>query len=275
MRAGWCRENVLLGNLRLGLFGMIDPAIEDLGVNPDGLSPDAIVAHLDRRIEETLGEIQSLDGWAVLTDPATPIALVQEILREIYVKIIGYQNEQVEAAVCAIAQMPRSMKVAWFDEMLHHQAEEFDHGEMAVRDFIGYGGTEAEARVRPQSPTAFAVAAVWRNFVHKRQPFMYLGAIYLFEALTPLITGRAMQMLAGRGLAPTGLEFITHHATADIEHADSMKGLIAEVAFAYPEAKRPMLYGFEHFKAVYPLPCWAAAARRAQARVERRAEAAE
>lgn len=146
---------------------------------------------------------------------------------------------------------------------------------MALRDYVAYGGREEVARKRPQSPTSFAVSAVWRNFVHKREPFMYLGAIYLFEALTPIVTGRAMKILAGRGLPPTGLEFIAHHATADIEHADGMRQLIAEVAAAYPESKARMLYGFEHFAAIYPLPCWEAAKHRAASRFALRMDAAE
>lgn len=248
--------------------------LEDLGIDPDSLSPEAVVAHLDQRILETVVAIEASEAWAVVTGHATPRAITEEVLKEIYLEICMYQNDQVEAAICVIAQMPRTMKPAWFDEMLHHQAEEFDHGEMAFRDYRACGGLEEVGRRRPMSPSAFAVSAVWRNFVHKREPFMYLGAIYLFEALTPIVTGKAMSILAGRGLAPSGLEFITHHATADIEHASSMRELIAEIAAAYPESKSRILYGFEHFAHIYPLPCWEAARRRAMGRFVSTADAA-
>lgn len=249
--------------------------LEDLAIDPSVLPPDGVVDHLDHAINDLMEEIEASRLWTIITDPATPDALVREILKEIYLEIVMYQPDAIEGAVRAIAQFPRQMPVAYWDEMLHHQVEEFDHGEMALRDYKGFGGDEAFARARFQSPSSFAVAAVWNQFAHKRDPFMYLGAVYLFDGLTPVVTQRAAAMLSSRKLSSSGLEFITHHATADVEHADQIKQLIIDVLERYPDKKASVVYGFEHFRHVYPLPCWNAALRRASMSTHATALAAE
>ena len=248
---------------------------EDLAVDPTVLSPDGVVDHLDRGISDLMKEIEASPLWQTITDPATSDLFVREVLKEIYLEIFLYQPDAIEGAVRAIAQFPRQMPVAYWDEMLHHQVEEFDHGEMALRDYKGFGGDEAFARTRFQSPSSFAIAAVWNHFAHKRDPFMYLGAVYLFDGLTPIVTQRAGAALSGRKLPSNGLEFITHHATADIEHADQIKKLIIDVLASYPNRKCSVVYGFEYFRHVYPLPCWNAAMKRASMRTSPTALAAE
>lgn len=192
-----------------------------------------------------------------------PVSETIGILKEIYLEISMYQPDAIEAAMASIAQFPRAMPVALIDEMLHHQIEEFDHGEMAVRDYLAMGGSEKDVRGRPQSPSAFAVAAIWRNITHKRNPFAYLGAVYLFDALTPVVTDEVRVHLAKRIGTSEGLEYIVHHATADIEHEEQIRKLILDVASLYPEKIESIIYSFEYFAFVYPLPCWTAAMRRA------------
>lgn len=243
---------------------------EDFEFDAASASPEDLAKWLDQRVQEVLSEVERTDVWKAVVGGAKSIEFVVQVLQEIYLEIVMYQPDAIEAAVASIGQMPRDMPVAWFDEMLHHQVEEFDHGEMALRDYVALGGIQDAARSRPQSPSAFAVAAVWRNITHKRNPFVYLGAVYLFDALTPIVTERAKVALAKAFQKNKGLEFITHHATADIEHADKIRQLIIDVAQRYPEQKQAIAYGFEYFAHVYPAPVWSSAMRR----VERRAAAA-
>lgn len=217
---------------------------EDLGYDPSSFTPPELLAALDRGVAVIMAEIEGSALWRTLTDPATPDAVVRDTLREIYLEIAMYQPSAIEGAVRAIAQFPRQMPVVWWDEMLQHQVEEFDHGEMALRDYGAFGGDIAAARARPPSPSAFAVAATWTMIAERRDPFLYLGAVYLFDALTPIVTARAAAALAGRNLPAAGLEFITHHATADIAHAEQIGRLIEGVAGRYPEGKPSIAYGF-------------------------------
>jgi hypothetical protein len=237
--------------------------LDDLQIDPDSLSGSGLLAHLTNRIDDTLAEVHSSEPWRAVIESATPLPTVIEILKQIYLEIVMYQPDSIAAALWAIGQMPRSLPVPWIEEMLHHQAEEFDHNEMALRDYVGFGGDEAFARSRRMSPSAFAIAGVWNYIAAKRDPFVYLGAVYLFDALTPIVTEQVRHVLHQRKISASGLEFIDHHATADVEHARQISQLIRDVAELHPEARASICYGFEYFHHVYPLPAWNAAYRRA------------
>jgi hypothetical protein len=149
--------------------------------------------------------------------------------------------------------------------MLFHQSDEFDHGEMALKDYIGLGGNEAEARKLPMSPGAFAAAGTWWMIAHLRKPFMYLGALYLFEGLTPIVTAAIKCALMKKGLDQSSLGYIEFHSTEDIKHANLVKHLISQVVTKYPEAEQDIKYGYECFRFVYPIPVWQCAYERALA----------
>ncbi len=240
--------------------------LEEFGIDATRMSGDALLARFDARIKTILADVQRSPVWAAVMSNDEPLDVVIDVLREIYLEIVMYQPDAIEGAIAAIAQFPRTMPVIWFEEMLHHQVEEFDHGEMALRDYIALGGDEQEARARRQSPSAFAVAAMWHNIVHDRDPFLYLGAVYLFEGLTPIITGQVKDHLNNRIGSFQGLEFIGHHATADLEHTRQIQQLIREIVAHYPDNVESLIYGFEYFAHVYPLPVWTAALQRARRR---------
>ena len=238
----------------------------DLGFNPDDLTPDQVLAFLDQRIEDVLSDFKASEIWQLISGPSSDPAMVREFMKEIYLEIIMYQPDVIEATIAVIAQMPRTMDVSMFEEMLHHQAEEFDHGEMAMRDYLGLGGDEQFARSRRMSPTAFSTAAVWRMLAHMRDPFAYLGALYPFEGLTPIVTEMVKGHLRQKGFQDNSIEFVDYHSTADLEHTKMVKELILQIAKAYPQAKASICYGIEYFLAVYPMPGWTAALNRARQR---------
>lgn len=233
--------------------------IQDLGFNPAELSGKEIVAFLDKRIQEILVDIQASPFWKAITDPTADPQVVVDIMREIYLEIVMYQPDVIEATIAIIGQFPRYIPATLIEEMLHHQAEEFDHGEMALRDYLNLGGSEEFARNRRMSPSSFQVAAMWRFLAHKRDPFAYLGALYPFEGLTPIVTGMIKELLKEKGMPRNTLTFIEYHATADLEHTDLVKEMIEKIADEYPESRTSICYGIEYFLSVYPLPVWQAA----------------
>ncbi len=111
-------------------------ANDDLGFDPTLLDGEGLARHLELRVQQTLDEVLSSNVWRILSNPRTEMPLVLEILKEVYLEIFMYQPDSIEAAIASIGQMPRSMPPALVEEMLHHQVEEFDHGEMALRDFL-------------------------------------------------------------------------------------------------------------------------------------------
>ncbi len=228
-------------------------------------SADSVVQHLEARIGTLFEEVQTTDMWQVLTAPDTEPELVRSIMREVYLEIFSYNASIVEATIALIGQMPRSMPPRWLKSMLHHQADEFDHGEMGLKDYVALGGDEAMARARRISPQSSAAAGVWWMMVHQRDPFAYLGAEYLFESLTPMLAERVQPFLEKKGMSEESLGFIEFHAKEDISHTNLMRQLIRDVVGRYPEAAESIVYGLECFLAVYPIPVWRAAYDRAMA----------
>jgi pyrroloquinoline quinone (PQQ) biosynthesis protein C len=98
-----------------------------------------------------------------------------------------------------------------------------------------------------------------------RDPFAYLGALYPFEGLTPIISARVKAILAGKQYPDNALEYIEFHSTEDIKHANLIKALIEETVQRYPEAERSIKEGINRFLAVYPIPVWTTAYERAKA----------
>lgn len=222
-----------------------------------------IISWLEQRIQALVWRIQAEEFWRVLMDPATPPALVQAIMKEVYLEIVGYQPHVIEAAIASIGQMPRSMEPRMVRAMLFHQTDEFDHGEMALRDYVGMGGDEQYARRRRMSPPSFTAAGTWWMIAHLRDPFAYLGALYLFEGLTPTVTGLVQGRLREKGFTDRTLEFVEFHATEDIKHTSLVHHLIAESVEKFPEALESVKYGYDCFEAVYPIPVWRCAYERA------------
>lgn len=218
-----------------------------------------IIEWLDDRTNDLIKGIQQCEFWDCIVNSHANPELAQNFMRQVYLEIVGYQPHVIEAAIAAIAQMPRSMSPRHVKSMLLHQGDEWDHGEMALWDYVGMGGDEAAARAARMSPEAFAVAGIWWMIAQQRDPFAYLGALYLFEGLTPTITGMAKEHLLRKGMSANTLEYIEFHSTEDIKHANLVKHLISEVARQYPDSVESMRHGFLCFEAVYPIPLWTAA----------------
>ena len=51
----------------------------------------------------------------------------------------------------------------------------------------------------------------------------------------------------------------------DVKHANLVHFLISEISTAYPTSVKSIRHGFNCFRAVYPIPLWRAAFRRAKA----------
>jgi hypothetical protein len=224
----------------------------------------ALMAALDARMQTVLRDVESREFWQVATSPQTDLRLVRLIMREVYLEIYSYQAHAIEGALAAIARFPRSVPVRMIKSMLRHQAEEFDHGEMALRDYVQLGGNEDYARHQHRiSSASFAAASIWRMIGDYADPFSYLGALYPFEGLTPIVSDRIKAALVPRNFPVSALEFVEFHSTEDPKHTELIRHLIQETATRFPEADAAIRDGIERFLAVYPVPIWETAYRRA------------
>lgn len=123
---------------------------------------------------------------------------------------------------------------------------------------------ENYARIEhPISPAAYSVASIWRMIATMRDPCAYLGALYPFEGLTPIVSERVKTLLRQRGFPESALNFVEFHSTEGPKHTKLMKHLIEETVTRYPEVEASILQGLDRFLAIYPIPVWETAYRRA------------
>ncbi len=226
-------------------------------------SPEAYATfeELDRRVSDIFSQVQAWRGWRLISDPASPRDRIMALVREIFRSVVWYQSHTTEAGFHMFGRLPKH-EVRLIQALCSHKAEEAEHGVWAREDHAKIGGLAREAAL-PASPATFAVAAVWWRMAEVEEPLGYLGAEYLFEQLTALVTQAALPVIEGRDLPRDGLRFVIEHATEDAKHAAFLKHLILDVVTRYPESRAAMLRCFDYFHAVYPLPVWDEAYERA------------
>jgi hypothetical protein len=230
------------------------------------LSTANLLSALDRRVDEVFDQVQTQEIWRRLIAADTDPALITSIIREVFRTVCWYQSHTTEAGFHMIGRMPKT-ETRILKLLLLHKAEEAEHGEWARQDFVQLGGILNEVN-RPPSPEAFAVIGVWWLMARVENPFGYLGAEYLFEALTAKACSSLVSRFASRGFQHSGLRFVTEHATEDVKHAALMRELIIDAAKRYPTAGPAMLRCFDYFRGVYPIPLWNSAYARARSAAE-------
>jgi hypothetical protein len=227
----------------------------NLTVNPattaSQLATDTL-AELDRRVATVLADVTAWRGWRAVNDPRTRREDILSLVREILRAIGWYQGHTTEAGFHMFGRLPKN-EVRLIQALCGHKAEEAEHGVWAVEDRDKLGG---KSPCTPASPATFAVAAVWWRMANVEEPLGYLGAEYLFEKLTALITQAALPIIEARDLPRDGLRFFIEHATEDVKHTMFLRHLILDVVTRHPDSAPAMLRCFDYFHAVYPLPVW-------------------
>ena len=221
----------------------------------------ATLRELDSRVAAVQAEVEAMPGWKVLFDSATPNEVVLAIFREVYLSVVAYQPHTTEASFHWLGRLPKS-EHRLIRSLVNHKAEEAEHGEWALRDYLALGGTTARASEVP-TPPMFMVAAAWWRMAYAEDPFGYLGAEYLFESLTAQVSQPLLPMFQERKLPADGLGFLVEHATEDIKHTNLIVHHVLDVATRHPASGAAMLRCFDYFRHVYPIPVWSEAIARA------------
>jgi pyrroloquinoline quinone (PQQ) biosynthesis protein C len=232
---------------------------------PERYSPAGTrcIQALDARIAAVEAAVRQQEYWhRLVANPADP-AYSRAMLREIMLGTYWYQPHTTEAGFHMIGRLPKTEN-RWLRVLLNHKAEEAEHGNWALRDYLALGGVRALAASEP-SPPVFAVIAVWWQLARTADPIGYLGAEYLFEELTARLAADLAPALVRSNLRE-GIGFVTEHATEDVKHANLIRHLVGEAATRYPGGDEAILSCFDRFHHVYPLPVWHDAHVRALAR---------
>jgi hypothetical protein len=231
----------------------------DAGVSDDGTR---ILDALRGRVSQIADVVRQSDVWDAVVGADSPSVLVLSTLREIMWSIHQYQAHTTEAGFSMIGRLPKS-EVKLIMSLSHHKAEEAEHGLWARRDYLLLGGSEAAA-ASPPTPAVFAVISVWDRIAACEDPLSYLGAEYLFEALTLSLAPSVLASLASHAAARGNVGFIAEHASEDVKHTRLLEHWIVDVTQRYPESGAAMLRSFDYFANVYPLPVWEEALTRAR-----------
>lgn len=221
----------------------------------DGYSAAAkdVIAQLESRLYAVQQQVYGSPMWRLISDPKSDRDKVRAFIREVMCAIRSYQPRTTEAGFAMLGRLPKHEEKLLMS-LLAHKAEEAGHGLWAARDHQKLGGTGlAETAL---SPAVFAVTGVWFRLAEVEDPFAYLGAEYLFEALTARITPQVLEHLTAAGLSKDELGFIVEHAVEDVKHTNLLVHWILDIATRYPESGAAILRGFDYFAAVYPMPVW-------------------
>lgn len=213
---------------------------------------------LEAKTLQHLARIESSEFYQSVFDPAADQRYVATVIKYILLEVFSYGPHVTEATFTAIGRVPKT-RPDLMQIMINHDLDEVDHGEMALKDFVLLGGDETWARSRRITPASWVMASVVRMLSERESPFAYLGYMYPFEALTPILTERLQKQLKAKGFPISAQRFIDFHATEDIAHAKVLKTLVERVVREYPDAASAIEYGFDCFTEAYPLPIWKAA----------------
>ena len=222
---------------------------------------DPLVSELQCALDALVSEIRSSELFRAISAPGADRRLVSATMKHIYLSIYQYQPHVTEATFTAVGRMPKHSE-RLIKTMIWQQVEEVEHADMALRDYKRLGGNAALAE-GPMFPECAAVAAVCHFLGEHCHPASYLGFMYIFEALTPIMATQAQQIMATADYLPAAREFVDLHATEDIRHTDMIVAVIQQLLRADASAGDAILFGLRAFTAVYPLPVWDAAYRRA------------
>ena len=224
-----------------------------------------VVAKLDERIARVVEEFQKSPIGRLVAAPDSSASLIAATISEIYWEVHCYQPLTTKAGFAMIGSVgPGERNV--MRALLLHKWEEVEHVVWALDGYKALGGDQSRIGRETEftSPGAYAVAAVWERLARTVPPLAYLGAEYLFEDLTARLTKLVNESLSKRRFPTDGMRFLVDHATEDEKHSNLLKKLIQDVVHRHPELAPQVLFAFDCFHHVYPMPLWLGSYERAQ-----------
>jgi hypothetical protein len=196
---------------------------------------------LDSQVAATFQDVLSWQGWRLILEPTFPIDDALEILHEVFAAI--------EAVGSATADVRSGL----------HAQKPGDRNAPSLRVHDG-GGCTRNANGAPvhenqtrTSPAMFAAVAVWRRIGREAPPAALLGAEYLYEQLTALVTHEAECILRLRGVEPdeAGLDALADNDAAD--RANGLRERIFEAMTRDATIAPALLFGHDCLAQVYPV----------------------
>ncbi len=218
---------------------------------------DDVVGALNCLLCDVVAEVKTLPIWRDLMDTTCPSDIKKAILREFFWDVSSYQWFTTRAGFKMIGSL-RVDEMKLMRVLLLHKWEEVEHRLWAFECYRSLGGVKPmiESPASDLSQGAASIAAIWEWMADHLHPHAYLGAEYLFEKLTAVLTRELVPALVASQLDKVNWQFIADHEEEDEKHALLLEGLINSTAEQYPQADAHILRGFDCFRQVYPVPAW-------------------
>ncbi len=222
---------------------------------------EVFAERLDEKLSRSIDLAKSSATFASIVNPDSSPDFVRWVLRNVLLEVFSYAPVVVEASYAAIGRLPKTSADV-IRALTKFILEEIDHSELALRDYVAQGGSEACARGRRPSPESFTLASTCRALASEEDPICCLGFLYYLEAM-----GSRLAPIAHHALQRLNLDaqndFISEPADVDDMHSRILRSLIVRTVDADASRNEPIEFGFDCMSAVYPLPVWAAAFERA------------
>ncbi len=232
--------------------------------DPSTLALDDPIAELEALLQDVLSEVRTSKTYARLFAPDAPASLVLAFMRELFRDVYAYQKRIDEAVFHAVGRFGSSIsEQSLVRAMIAVQIEETGHGTLALHDFAALGGDAEAAKSEPPSPGAAAIIGVTRFVAESCHPTAHLGFMFFFERFTTIMVEEVQDVLVRAAYPDERLHFMRLHAEEDVRHADMLADVIRECVALDASARDHIRYGFECFRAVYPMPVWSRAMDRA------------
>ncbi|QCI66759.1 hypothetical protein [Phreatobacter stygius] len=212
----------------------------------------AVFDEIDSRVVDVFANIHGWRGWKFISNRHAPKPQSLALAREIMDFIGWYQAHRAEACLTLANRLEANeaeiVRALCDDTADRRPGAEDDHASL-----LG----------QPLTPACFAVAAVHGRIAETDDGLGLIGADYLFEQLTALITQAAQPISEARDRPNDGMSLAIKRAASNAGRANLARQLILDVATRSPESAKAMLRGLDCFRVVYPLPVWDEAYERA------------
>lgn len=172
-------------------------------------------------------ELETLDTVHAMIHRGLPLEEYRAFLHDLY-HIVWHFCPIMAAAAARCDDRHRDVRY----ELYARIEEEKGHESWVMDDILAMGGMAEGARSRAPSLPVQAMIAFNYYSAERVHPCSVLGMLYMLEVVSSVYGGRVADSIArslGRAVDAGGFQFLSSHATMDIDHMAKLNRLIKTI----------------------------------------------
>jgi 3-oxoacyl-[acyl-carrier-protein] synthase-3 len=202
-------------------------AARPAAVNADGVSPDALVAEIKRRLATE---------WIAFAESLQIVPIVKRIVsgtvtRDDYRALLLNLRQQVVEGGRWISRAASSITSEYFEirsMFVRHAAAEHRDFLMLEKDFVSVGGDAEAIRTQPKNIGSEALSAWMFQQANRENPFGLAGAMAIIEGLGNRVAKDwGQQICRTLGITKDQCTFMLYHGENDENHMAEMERALA------------------------------------------------